>query len=73
MHDDLDVIVSETIRCREIVKSLLDFARQTVPKKRQADINEIIDRAATVIENQLSLGRVEAGHGPGRKLAQGDG
>ena len=59
MHEDLQVIVSETIRCREIVKSLLDFARQTVPKKRKADINEIIGRAATVIENQLSLGQVE--------------
>ncbi len=59
MRDDLNVIVSETIRCREIVKSLLDFARQTVPKKRKADINEIIGRAATVIENQLALGRVK--------------
>jgi len=58
-RDDLQVIVSETIRCREIVKSLLDFARQTVPKKRKADINEIISRAATVIENQLALGRVK--------------
>jgi two-component system NtrC family sensor kinase len=57
--DDLQVIVSETIRCREIVKSLLDFARQTVPKKRKADINEIIQRAATVIENQLSVNQVE--------------
>jgi len=59
LHDDLQVIVSETIRCREIVKNLLDFARQTVPKKRKADINEIIGRAAKVIENQLSLGQVK--------------
>ena len=58
-REDLQVIVSETIRCREIVKSLLDFARQTVPKKRKADINEIIHRAATVVENQLSMGQVE--------------
>ena len=57
--DDLNVIVTETIRCREIVKSLLDFARQTTPKKRKADINEIIHRAATVIENQLTIGRVK--------------
>ncbi|MFC1776091.1 sensor histidine kinase [Pseudomonadota bacterium] len=57
--DDLKIIVSETIRCREIVKSLLDFARQTTPKKRKADINDIIHRAVTVIENQLSIGRVE--------------
>ncbi|MBT8060854.1 MAG: HAMP domain-containing protein, partial [Gammaproteobacteria bacterium] len=59
MHKDLEVIVSETIRCREIVKNLLDFARQTVPKKRQADINDIILRASRVIENQLALGRVK--------------
>jgi two-component system NtrC family sensor kinase len=58
-REDLKVIVSETIRCREIVKSLLDFARQTVPKKRSADINEIIGRAATVIENKLAVGRVK--------------
>jgi signal transduction histidine kinase len=56
---DLQVIVNETIRCREIVKNLLDFARQTVPKKRKADVNEIIGRAEKVIENQLSLGRVK--------------
>jgi two-component system NtrC family sensor kinase len=56
---DLEVIVSETIRCREIVKSLLDFARQTVPKKRKAGINEIIGRARMVVENQLAIGRVE--------------
>jgi two-component system NtrC family sensor kinase len=59
IREDLDVIVSETIRCREIVKSLLDFARQTVPKKRKADVNQIIGRAAKVIENQLTLGHVQ--------------
>lgn len=59
LRDDLEVIESETIRCREIVKSLLDFARQTVPKKRKANINEIIGRAVNVVENQLAIGRVE--------------
>ncbi|MCK9209327.1 MAG: ATP-binding protein [Ignavibacteriaceae bacterium] len=58
-QEDLKVIVRETLRCREIVKSLLDFARQTVPKKNNADINEIIDRAVGVIENQLSLNKVK--------------
>ena len=58
-RDDLEVIVAETIRCREIVKSLLDFARQTVPKKRKADINDIINRAITVVENQLAMKQVE--------------
>ncbi len=58
-QEDLKVIVRETKRSREIVKELLDFARQSVPKKNKADINEIIERAYTVVENQLSLNKVE--------------
>ena len=59
IQEDLKVIVRETKRSREIVKSLLDFARQSVPKKNIADINEIIERAVTVIENQLTIKKVE--------------
>ena len=55
LQDDLAVIVRETIRSREIVKSLLDFSRQTVPQKNKADINEIINRSISVVSNQLSL------------------
>lgn len=58
-QEDLKVIVRETIRSREIVKSLLDFSRQSIPKKASADINEIIDKAISVIENQLSLNKVK--------------
>ncbi|MDO8548973.1 MAG: ATP-binding protein, partial [Ignavibacteria bacterium] len=59
LNEDLKVIVRETKRSREIVKSLLDFARQSVPKKNQVNINEIIDRAITVVENQLTINHVE--------------
>lgn len=58
-QEDLKVIVRETIRSREIVKSLLDFARQSVPKKIDADINEIISKAVSVIDNQLSINKVK--------------
>lgn len=58
-QEDLSVIVRETIRSREIVKGLLDFARQSVPKKNNAKINLIIDRAITVIENQLSINHIK--------------
>jgi two-component system, NtrC family, sensor kinase len=57
-QEDLKVIVRETIRCRDIVKSLLDFARQSVPRKRASDINEVIRRAMSVVERQLSLNRI---------------
>lgn len=58
LQADLKVIVQETLRSREIVKCLLDFARQSVPRKSEADVNEIVARAAAVVENQLSLNRV---------------
>ncbi|MFC2103659.1 ATP-binding protein [Bacteroidota bacterium] len=59
LQDDLKIIVRETKRSRDIVKSLLDFARQSVPKKNKANINEIIDSSIHVIENQLSINHIQ--------------
>lgn len=56
---DLEVIVRETVRSREIVKSLLDFARQSVPKKEPADLNAVVRRAASVVDNQARLAKAE--------------
>jgi two-component system NtrC family sensor kinase len=55
---DLEVIVRETRRCREIVRSLLDFARQTPPHRQPTDLNEVARRAVTVVMNQLHLRHV---------------
>lgn len=58
MQEDLNVIVRETTRCREIVKGLLDFARQSIPKKSNVDINELVAHAASVVNNQLKINKV---------------
>ncbi|MBI5020428.1 MAG: HAMP domain-containing protein [Ignavibacteriales bacterium] len=58
-QDDLNIIVRETLRSREIVKSLLDFSRQSVPRKSNANLNDIIDKAISVIERQLSLKKIK--------------
>lgn len=58
-QEDLKVIVRETKRSREIVKSLLDFARQSVPKKNNINIVEIIEQAVSVVENQLTINHVK--------------
>lgn len=58
-QEDLSVIVHETKRSREIVKGLLDFARQSVPKKHNENINKIIDRAVTVIGNQFNINHIK--------------
>jgi signal transduction histidine kinase len=58
MQEDLNVIVRETMRSRDIVKRLLDFARQSTPKKSMIDVNEVINRAFTVVNNQLKLSKI---------------
>ena len=58
LQQSLEVIVRETIRCREIVKSLLDFSRQSVPNKHKANINGIIKSAIDVVANQLALKKI---------------
>jgi two-component system NtrC family sensor kinase len=55
---DLEVIVRETKRCRDIVKGLLDFARQTPPRRQPTDLNEVARRAVTMVMNRLKLDRV---------------
>ncbi len=46
--EDLGVIVRETKRCREIIKNLLDFARQMPPDKKLIAINGLIDRTLEI-------------------------
>jgi signal transduction histidine kinase len=58
LHEDLAVVVRETVRCREIVKGLLDFARQTPPQRHLLDVNEIVRRATTTVAHPLELGRI---------------
>jgi len=55
LRGDLEVIVRETKRCREIVKGLLDFARQSASEMRQADPREIVRHAAAIVQNQLAI------------------
>jgi two-component system, NtrC family, sensor kinase len=54
-REDVEVMVNETIRCREIVKRLLDFARQTKPQKRLASINALIENIILLVRNQTSF------------------
>jgi two-component system NtrC family sensor kinase len=59
-RERLDIIVKETTRCREIVRGLLDFARQSEPKKEISDVNRIIETALTLTKNQLAKAREKA-------------
>jgi two-component system NtrC family sensor kinase len=55
MKQDLEVIVRETKRCRDIVKGLLDFARQTPSNKAYTRINDVIIQTLGILKNQLNI------------------
>ncbi|MGQ9647102.1 MAG: PAS domain S-box protein [Thermodesulfobacteriota bacterium] len=56
---DLARIVQEASRCKEIVKSLLEFARQTEPKMEPTDINRAITDGLFFLENQALFHNVK--------------
>ncbi len=56
---DMENIVQQTTRCRNIVKALLDFARQRKPDKRESDIHLLIDRTLTLVENQARFQNIK--------------
>ncbi len=52
---DLQTIVDETLRCRKIVKGLLDFARQTPPQKTATSLNRVVEDVLALVRNQASF------------------
>ncbi len=54
-YENLSLIADETSRCTQIVKGLLEFARQSPPQKAFTDINALIDRTTQLLENQASF------------------
>ncbi len=56
---DLENIVQQTTRCRNIVKGLLDFARQRKPDKREWDIHLLIDKTLTLVEKQAPFQNIK--------------
>ena len=54
-HESLTLIAEETSRCAQIVRGLLEFARQTPSQTAHADINEIVERTAQLLDKQASV------------------
>jgi len=56
---DLENIVQQTSRCRNIVRGLLDFARQRKPDKKEWDIHTLIDNTVTLVEKQAPFQNIK--------------
>jgi two-component system, NtrC family, sensor kinase len=52
---EVQSIVDETLRCRKIVKGLLDFARQTKPLKQALNMNQIAENVLALVRNQATF------------------
>ncbi len=50
LHGDISVIIRETLRCRDIVRNLLDFARQDTPNFEKINPNLIVDQSVSLLE-----------------------
>jgi two-component system NtrC family sensor kinase len=59
LHEGLKVIVYETKRCGNIIQGLLEFSRVGEPNKALAGINEIIEKALLILENEFRLHHIE--------------
>lgn len=55
IYEELETIANETLRCRKIVTSLLDFARQTKPAKKHYHINHIVEECIKLTRKQATF------------------
>ena len=50
---EVAIIVKEAARCREIVKNLLNFARQTRIHPEETDMEELLDEVASICSREI--------------------
>jgi signal transduction histidine kinase/NAD-dependent dihydropyrimidine dehydrogenase PreA subunit len=57
-RQDLGLIISETSRVAEIVRSLLDFARERPVAMKPINVNEVIQQTMRLLRNQKAFSRI---------------
>ncbi len=57
--EELETIAKEATRCRDIVRGLLDFARQRKLQVENVDVNKILEEVLSLVAAQPSFRRVE--------------
>jgi len=55
---DIEIIEKESLRAREIVRQLLEFARRRPLEIREVDINTLLQEVVSLVSVQLKDGRV---------------
>ncbi len=68
IYEDLEIIAHETLRCRKIVTSLLDFARQNEPNKKEYALNEVIYQSVLLTRKQAAFNDIQIDYEPGNNI-----
>jgi signal transduction histidine kinase len=55
LKEGLEVIIQESKRCKTIIQELLDFSRDRAPQRALASINDIIEKALSILDNEFRL------------------
>ncbi len=58
-EEDLKVIKEETMRCRKIIRGLLDFARDYRPEKVPVNLNKLIEEVLSILENHVNFHNIK--------------
>ena len=58
LDEGLRIIIQETQRCKTIIQGLLEFARDREPQMIPANVNDIIERAIGIVDNEFRLRHV---------------
>jgi len=59
IRQNIEEVVKQSIRCRDIVKGLLQFSRQTEAKMSPVKINDILNNTLALIEKQAIFYNIE--------------
>ena len=67
-YQELETITKETLRCRKIVASLLDFARQSKPSRKPCDTNTVTNESVILTNKQAAFKDVSLIFDPGENM-----
>ncbi len=57
--EGLEIIMQETQRCKNTIQGLLDFSREKKPEKKDANVNEVIERSLVLMDNEFHIKRIQ--------------
>ena len=55
LNEGLKIIIDETMRCKTIIQDLLEFSREKEPEKTLTNIDQVIEKTLSMLENQFRL------------------